>query len=151
MCDWLPATGVSMRTLRRAIPRCEWFALIGEFKAAALCLLLLPLATTGCASRVSNTVAPILLFNGTVTSPNDVRAVETILRDCDLEYSTVDSRQLNGMSESALMTHRLLIFPGGNYIKMGDSLTPSTTANIRNAVQGGMNYLGICAGGILAG
>ncbi len=34
---------------------------------------------------------------------------------------------------------------------MGNSLTASTTANIRNAVKGGMNYLGICAGGFLAG
>ena len=55
------------------------------------------------------------------------------------------------MSESQLMAYRLLIVPGGNYITMGDSLTPSTTANIHNAVQGGLNYLGICAGGLLAG
>lgn len=34
---------------------------------------------------------------------------------------------------------------------MGNSLTTSTTDKIRNAVQGGLNYLGICAGGILAG
>lgn len=33
----------------------------------------------------------------------------------------------------------------------GNSLAPSTTANIHNAVQGGFNYLGICAGGFLAG
>jgi glutamine amidotransferase-like uncharacterized protein len=49
------------------------------------------------------------------------------------------------------MAYRLLIVPGGNYITMGDSLTPSTTANIRKAVEGGLNYLGICAGGLLAG
>ena len=55
------------------------------------------------------------------------------------------------MSESQLMAYRLMIVPGGNYITMGDSLTPGTTANIQNAVQGGLNYLGICAGGILAG
>jgi glutamine amidotransferase-like uncharacterized protein len=34
---------------------------------------------------------------------------------------------------------------------MGDSLTARTTANVRNAVKGGLNYLGICAGGFLAG
>jgi glutamine amidotransferase-like uncharacterized protein len=34
---------------------------------------------------------------------------------------------------------------------MGNSLTASTTANVRNAVRGGLNYLGICAGGFLAG
>ena len=55
------------------------------------------------------------------------------------------------MSESQLMAYRLMIIPGGNFIDMGNSLTPSTTANIHNAVQGGLNYLGICAGGFLAG
>jgi glutamine amidotransferase-like uncharacterized protein len=55
------------------------------------------------------------------------------------------------MSESKLMGYRLLIVPGGNYITMGDSLTPSTTAKIHKSVQGGLNYFGICAGGLLAG
>jgi glutamine amidotransferase-like uncharacterized protein len=34
---------------------------------------------------------------------------------------------------------------------MGKSLSPDTTAVVRNAVKGGMNYLGLCAGGFLAG
>jgi len=55
------------------------------------------------------------------------------------------------MSESQLMAYRLMIIPGGNYITIGNSLTPDTTTNIHHAVQGGLNYLGICAGGILAG
>ena len=55
------------------------------------------------------------------------------------------------MSDSQLMARRLIIFPGGNYIEMGDSLTPQTTERIRNAVGRGVNYLGICAGGLLAG
>jgi glutamine amidotransferase-like uncharacterized protein len=55
------------------------------------------------------------------------------------------------MSESQLMAHRLMIIPGGNYIAMGNSLAPDTATNIRKAVQGGLNYLGICAGGLLAG
>ena len=53
------------------------------------------LALTACAAPVSNAAAPILLFNGSGTSPNDVKAVQ--------------------------------------------------------AVQAGLNYLGICAGGLLAG
>src|SRR5882724_3648051 len=100
-------------------------------KAAAWLLFVIPLAMAGCASPVSNAVSPILLFNGTGTSPNDVAAVESILRDCHLDYVTVNSRQLNGMSEPQLMASRLLIVPGGNYITIGDNLTPRTTANIR--------------------
>ena len=96
-------------------------------------------------------MAPILLFSGTGASPNDVAAVETILNSNHLNYSTANSSQLNEMGESQLRGYRLLIVPGGNYINIGNSVTSSTTANIHNAVQGGLNYLGICAGGFLAG
>src|SRR5262249_15465534 len=41
--------------------------------------------------------------------------------------------------------------PGGNYLHMGDSLTPETTHRLNAAVHDGLNYLGICAGGLLAG
>jgi glutamine amidotransferase-like uncharacterized protein len=95
--------------------------------------------------------APILLFNGTGTSANDVAAVETILNSNHLSYSTANSSQLNVMSESELRRYRLLIIPGGNFIDMGRSLNTSTAANIHNAVQNGLNYFGICAGAFLAG
>src|SRR6266852_3288758 len=99
----------------------------------------------------SGGIAPILLFNGTGTSPNDVAAVETILNSNHLSYLTANSSQLNEMGESQIRGYRLLIVPGGNFIDIGNSLTSSTTANIRNAVQNGLNYLGICAGGFFAG
>ena len=98
-------------------------------------------AATACAPPASHTVPPILLFGGAGTSVNDVAAVETILKDKHLEYSTVNSRELNDMSESQLMAYRLMIIPGGNFIDMGNSLTRNTSTNIHNAVQGGLNYL----------
>jgi glutamine amidotransferase-like uncharacterized protein len=55
------------------------------------------------------------------------------------------------MAEDGIRRHRLLIVAGGNFVDMGKSLTPATTANIRNGVQNGLNYLGICAGAFLAG
>ena len=55
------------------------------------------------------------------------------------------------MTEAQLMTYRLMIVPGGNYITIGNNVTPGTATNIHNAVQNGLNYLGICAGGLLAG
>src|SRR5262249_31105470 len=61
------------------------------------------------------------------------------------------SSELNVMSTSQLMAYRLLIVPGGNYITIGNGLTSHTTANIHSAVQGGLNYLGICACALLAG
>jgi glutamine amidotransferase-like uncharacterized protein len=114
-------------------------------------LFLISLALTACAPPAPSNVPPILLFNGTGTSANDVAAVETILNDNHLKYTTVNSAQLNDMGEAQLMAYRLLIIPGGNYIVMGDSLTSTTITNIQNAVQRGLNYLGICAGGLLAG
>ncbi len=55
------------------------------------------------------------------------------------------------MNESQIRKYHLLIIPGGNFEQIGNSLTLSTTANIRNAVLGGLNYLGICAGAFFAG
>ncbi len=105
----------------------------------------------GPGSASSHGIAPVLLFTGRGTSPNDVAAIETILDSNHLNYSTVNSFQLNWMAESQISGYRLLIVPGGNFVKMGNSLTAGTAANVRNAVKGGMNYLGICAGGFLAG
>ena len=108
-------------------------------------------ATATSGPLISGDIAPILLFNGTGTSPNDVVAIEEILRTNQLNYSTANSSQLNGMSELQMRRYRLLIVPGGNFIDMGNSLTPGTTANIRKAVQNGLNYLGVCAGAFFAG
>ncbi len=63
----------------------------------------------------------------------------------------MDTSKLNGMDEAQMRQHRLLIVPGGNFVEMGAGLTPGATANIRSSVQCGLNYLGICAGGFLAG
>lgn len=49
------------------------------------------------------------------------------------------------------MAYRLMIVPGGNFIDIGNSFRPNTISNIHKAVQGGLNYLGVCAGGFLAG
>ena len=119
-------------------------------------LVLISIGFTACGvrgDRVSTSagIAPILLFNGTGTSPSDVAAVETILNDNHLNYSTANSSRLNEMGESQIRAYRLLIVPGGNFVDIGNSLTSGTTGNIRNAVESGLNYLGICAGGFFAG
>jgi len=95
--------------------------------------------------------APILLFNGTGTSSGDVAAVEHVLSDAHLRYARANSRQLAAMPASRLATYRLLIVPGGDFVKVGQGLTPSAVANVREAVHGGLNYLGICAGAFFAG
>jgi hypothetical protein len=96
-------------------------------------------------------VPPILLFNGTGTSPNDVAALERILRREKLDYATADSAQLNDLDEERLRSVRLLIVPGGDFLAIGSHLGPRTTARIRRTVKDGLGYLGICAGAFLAG
>jgi len=115
-------------------------------------LLIILIAANFIACRSNNSAtATILLFNSTGVSPNDVVAIQTILDDNHLSYTTVNSAKLNSMGQADLMRYQLLIMPGGNFVEMGKGLTKGTVANIRYAVQHGVNYLGICAGGFLAG
>jgi glutamine amidotransferase-like uncharacterized protein len=115
-----------------------------------LLVWLLPVFAVGCATS-EPTGAPILLFDGRGTSPGDVAAIEEILRENGLAYSTVSSPRLNAISESQLRTYQLLVVPGGNFEVMGNSLTAGTATKIRTAVGGGLGYLGLCAGAFLAG
>jgi hypothetical protein len=96
-------------------------------------------------------VPPILLFNGTGTLSADVSAWETILKNLKLSYATANSSEMNSMTETKLKTYKLLIVPGGNSATIGKYLTGTATANIHNAVQTGLHYLGICAGGFFGG
>src|SRR5689334_6623277 len=118
---------------------------------ALISVVLLATASTACRARGHTDAAPILLFAGTGTSPGDVAALETILNTTHLAYDTVSSAELNSMAADGLRRYRLLIVPGGNFVDMGNGLTARTTMNIRDGVQHGLNYLGICAGAFLAG
>jgi glutamine amidotransferase-like uncharacterized protein len=133
-------------------------AVTARLALTTLCALLLATAFTACRASSDEgrvpakaNIAPILLFNGTGISPGDFAALEKILGSERLNYSTVNSRQLNGMSESRMREYRLLIVPGGNFERIGNSLNSRTTANIQNAIRNGLNYLGICAGAFFAG
>lgn len=121
-------------------------------QATIICFTLVIITSFACSgNRKTIPAAPILLFNGTGVSVNDVAAIETILVNSHLNYATVNSTELNAMSRLQLLRYRLLIMPGGNFINMGNSLTAATAANVLNSVQHGLNYLGVCAGGFLAG
>ncbi len=122
-------------------------------KALSVALGIVSLVACSPTDRASptNDSHAILLFSGDGTSPNDVAALETILDDNHFGYTRVNSRQLNAMSKAQLRAYRLLIVPGGNFEQIGSGLTPSTTATIRDSVQGGLNYLVICAGAFFAG
>src|SRR5258707_10557548 len=122
------------------------------------CLALFVLTLSGCdrpgASAVpltSRRVPGILLFNGTGTSPNDVAAIETLLEKSRISYSTASSAQLDEMSAARLCTYHLIIVPGGDFTRIGIGVRKETATKLREAVQHGVNYLGICAGAFFAG
>lgn len=118
-------------------------------------LALIALIVFGChrsgVALTSTDAPPILLFNGTGTSPNDVAAIETLLDKNQIAYSTANSAQLDEMSEARLRSYRLIIVPGGDFTRIGNGLRKETTAKLRDAVQHGVRYLGICGGAFFAG
>lgn len=103
-------------------------------------------------SVAASSSVPVLLFNGTGTSSSDVAAVEAVLSTLKLSYSTANTSQIEGMSESQLAAYKLLIVPGGNSITIGDKLSKTATTRIHDAVENdGLHYLGICAGAFFGG
>lgn len=89
----------------------------------------------------------MLLFAGTGTSGTDVAATGAVLNTLGLGYTTMNSAQLDGLSEAQLGGYKLLIVPGGDSTVIGGNLSLATAANIRGAVADyGVHYLGICAG-----
>lgn len=107
--------------------------------------------TLGCERTEAGPPPPVLLFAGVGASKGDVEALEAILEDHHVRHAVADSERLDGMSDSELSAYRLLIVPGGNFEVIGQNLEPGTSAKIRRAIAGGVNYLGICAGAFFAG
>ena len=105
-------------------------------------------SSIGCKHR--SDAAPVLLFDGRGASRGDVAAIESLLDDSGIAYDTAGSWGLDWMSEADLAAHRLLIVPGGDFMVMGKHLSGATGPKIRNAVEGGLGYLGICGGALMA-
>ena len=113
-------------------------------------LIAAPVLLTGCGPRQVGS-EPIPLFDGIGASRGSVAALRAVLEANHLAYATVDSVQLNRMNETTLRRYQLLIVPGGNFVEMGNGLTKVTTLRVHDAVEDGLNYLGVCAGAFLAG
>jgi glutamine amidotransferase-like uncharacterized protein len=123
-----------------------------------LCLVLVVLNFAGCdrpghaaVALTSGRVPPVLLFNGTGTSANDVTAIESLLEKSRIAYSTANSAQLDAMSAPRLRSYYLIIVPGGDFTRIGNGIKRDTSAKLRDAVHHGVNYLGICGGAFFAG
>jgi hypothetical protein len=109
------------------------------------------LPATATTATTPSAGASVLVYNGSGTSTTDVAAIESVVTSMGLSYATANSTQLNAMSQSNLLAYKLFLMPGGNSITIGSYLTKNTTATLHNAVNSGLNYLGICAGGFFGG
>jgi hypothetical protein len=96
-------------------------------------------------------IATVLLYDGTGTSSSDVAAIEARLNALNLTYTTADTAQLDGMTQTQLTAYKLLIVPGGNSITIGENLSRDAVTNVHDAVSSGLHYLGICAGSFFGG
>jgi len=129
-------------------------AMMGTTNSVAASGVVDPAGSNSFPEQQANTnlgITPILIFNGTGTSPNDVIAVEKVVSGKGLAYHTANSSQLDGLSQSQLLAYKLFIVPGGNSITIGNNLSSKATSTVRAAVAQGLNYLGICAGGFFGG
>ena len=88
---------------------------------AMACALLTLAALAGCVPIP--TAQTVLLFAGSRTSADDVRAIEAILDINRVRYSTTNSFRLNWISDVQLAKYKLLIVPGGNFVSMSSHLT----------------------------
>ena len=93
----------------------------------------------------------ILLFAGEGTSPGDVNAWKHMLAANRLGFAVGSSTEFNQMSAADFRSYRLIIIPGGNFERIGNGLQSRTSIALRDAVRGGTNYLGVCAGAFFAG
>jgi glutamine amidotransferase-like uncharacterized protein len=113
-------------------------------------LVLAPLVLVACGGA-QGPHPLVMLYEGAGSSPNDVKVWKAILDSKGISYAGLDASALNGMTRRDFMGYDLLLIPGGNFEAMGKALSPVATTAIREAVQSGTNYLGICAGALLAG
>jgi glutamine amidotransferase-like uncharacterized protein len=107
-----------------------------------------------CACRPAAGEAPapdILLYDGAGASLNDVAALAALLRDHGFRFARAGSAAMAAMPAPALRRYRLIIVPGGDFVAMADGMSAPTVEKLRGAVGSGVGYLGICAGGFLAG
>lgn len=93
----------------------------------------------------------ILLFNGVGISTSDWQNTERIIKSMGIPYKLVNSSQLDAMSLEDMSKFGMILVPGGKAGTITGGLRASTRVRVRQAVRdGGVAYLGICAGAFMA-
>lgn len=131
-------------------------------KGTLFCLLLftacgLPSGGSGVArpqrppSSFRGSSNPVLILQGASIWPAEVDSLADILIEHKVSYREIDPSELEQMPLGDLDAYSLLIIPGGDAPTITASMSATTHAKLRTAVQErGLNYLGFCAGAWLA-
>jgi hypothetical protein len=105
--------------------------------------------TTATPKRTWTTDA--MVFSGDGTWSSEVASIEALMTANGITYKDTNSTELDAMTLDDLAQFGMLVFPGGEGSTEAESVSATTHANLRAAVQTlGVNYLGFCAGSFVA-
>ncbi|MHB8898096.1 MAG: BPL-N domain-containing protein [Thermoguttaceae bacterium] len=89
----------------------------------------------------------VAVYSGTGTSDSRRLVLEKLEKLPGFQCKTIDEQ---GIREGKLSGYDVLIHPGGSGSKQGKALEETGQAKVRDFVEGGGGFIGICAGAYLA-
>lgn len=114
-----------------------------------LILSLSLLLTIGCKSTENDNIIPkIALYSGSGTGDGCVLATTKMFEWMDLQVTQINADSINN---SSLEKFDLICFPGGNMFQYSQDISSGGMNKIRNFINNGGCYIGICGGSYFAG
>jgi glutamine amidotransferase-like uncharacterized protein len=93
----------------------------------------------------------VLVFTGSGTWSTEISDAEALLTSNGATYEEVNSAQLDAMGADDMAKFGVIFIPGGTGSTEAQSVSSTTHANLRTAVQSlGVSYVGFCAGAFVA-
>lgn len=93
-----------------------------------------------------------LIVDGSGVASVDTDSITGILDGLGMTWTTLGPSSLENMKAADFQKYGMIVVPGGTAKTISDSLSASTREAIRQAVvEGGVGYIGFCAGAFLTG
>jgi glutamine amidotransferase-like uncharacterized protein len=93
----------------------------------------------------------VLIFTGSGTWSTEISDAENLFTAKGATYQEVNSAQLDAMTPDDIAKFGVIFIPGGTGSTEAASVSATTHANLRTAVQSlGVSYVGFCAGAFVA-
>jgi len=98
-----------------------------------------------------NFTTDVMVFTGDGTWSTEISDAEALLTTNGATYQEVNSAQLDVMTPADMAQFGVIFIPGGTGSTEAESVSATTHANMRTAVQTlGVSYVGFCAGAFVA-